>query len=455
MTPGAKPENGAAWPDALCAPVRSLPEHSRLWVAVSGGLDSVLLLRVVAHCHAARVPVGAIHVNHQLQFNASDSEALCRALCDRLDVPLVSRRVSVQTGKANGKTGDDVGGVEEAAREARYAVFEQVLAPGDLLLMAHHADDQAETVLFRLVRGSGVAGLAGMPRSRALGAGQLVRPWLDLERAELEHWAREAALDWVEDPSNIDQGYDRNYLRHNILPGLKARWPNLTQRLRHSAGACADSAFLNARLAERQWAEAADADGRLLVPSLQALTSAEQANLVRWWIRQQGLEPPVISDWPQVLRELLEAGPDREPELRGEGFSLRRFQDRFHLVPEPGGESGSPQELIPAQSIAWGGWRLVLEPVANPESVLPPIRVSTRQGGERIRLHPDGRSKSLKNWFQEQAVPPWDRARLPLVFAGSGDGAELIAVGDLWCSGQYSGSAPAAGWRLIVKREGD
>ncbi|MDK9559694.1 tRNA lysidine(34) synthetase TilS [Marinobacter sp. M216] len=451
MTTGAEPDHGFAWPDVLCAPVRSLPEHSRLWVALSGGLDSVLLLHLAAFCHRSRVDVHAIHVNHQLQPNANETEAFCRTQCAALGIPLVVRRVSVNIGQAGG----NLGGVEEAAREARYAVFEEILGPGDLLLLAHHADDQVETVLFRLIRGSGVAGLAGMPRARPLAAGQLVRPLLELERAELEHWAREAGIEWVEDPSNADQGYDRNYLRHTIIPGLKARWPGLARRVRHSAGACADSEFLNERLAERQWTECSKGSRALSVPALQALTVVEQKNLVRWWARKRGFRPPVVSDWSQVMHDLLEAAEDREPELREEGFRLRRFQGWIHLVPEQPEVPVSPVTLLPGEPLHWAYWTLTLESVANPESPSRPIRVSTRQGGERVRFRPEGSSKSLKNWFQEQAVPPWERACLPLVFAGSGDAGELIAIGDLWCSEQYSGGAPAAGWRLVVRRECD
>ena len=451
MTTGDKPDAGDAWPDTLCAPVRSLPDHARLWVALSGGLDSVLLLHVVAHCCQGQTPLGAIHVNHQLQTNANETEHFCQRVCEQLGVPLTIRRVSVKHGKGP----DQVGGIEEAARNARYAVFDQVLQAGDLLMMAHHADDQAETVLFRMLRGSGVAGLAGMPVSRALGAGQLYRPWLAIERAELAEVARQANLSWMEDPSNTDQDFDRNYLRHAVLPGLKARWPDLIRRLRHSASACADSAMLNTRLAQHHLVEVADAGQRLCVDRLQALGPAEQVNLVRWWIRNQGFEAPALANWPKVLKDLCGAGPDRTPEVRGQGFSLRRFQDRIYLVAECQELSEGAVYLCAAQPVHWGGWRLELEPVANPDQGVPPIRVSTRQGGERFRPHPKGPSKTLKNWFQEQAVPPWERARLPLVFAGSGELEELIAVGDLWCSERYSGSAPAAGWRLIVRRECD
>lgn len=453
MKAGTEPATAFPWPDALTAPVRNLPEHARIRVALSGGLDSVLLLHLATFCHGARIPVDAIHVNHQLQHNAGETEVFCRNLCEILGVPLVLRRVTVNTGKASGITG----GMEEAARKARYQVFEDLLEPGDLLMMAHHADDQAETVLFRLLRGSGVAGLAGMPRSRSLGKGTLVRPLLDLERSELALWAGRAGLSWVEDPSNCDRRYDRNFLRHVIIPELKARWPGLTRRIRHSADSCGDSDFLNSVLAQQQWRQCSTAQGNLSVTALEELSPPEQKNLLYWWIREAGFQPPSASAVSRGLQDLLQAGDDRSPALSGPGYSLRRFRGQICLVPDgPGDIPQEPVRLPPGNRVKWGCWLLGLEPAgANLKPGCPEIRISTRQGGERLRPNPDGPSKPLKKWLQEQAVPPWERSSIPLVFAGSGDARELIAVGDFWCSNEYTGAAPAAGWRLIVRRDFD
>ena len=451
MTPGAEPGSGFHWPEALCAPVRELPDHARLWVALSGGLDSTLLLHLATHCHGGSRTVRAVHVNHQLQPNASDTESFCRALCARLDVPLVVERVAVAA-TDNPESG---GGIEEAARKARYSVLEMLMQPRDLLLMAHHGDDQAETVLFRMLRGSGVAGLAGMPASRTLGAGALIRPLLGFERSELEHWAWSAGLSWIDDLSNVDERFDRNFLRHSVLPTLRDRWPGLNRRLRHSAGSCAESETLNRKLAALQWQAIGGEHERLPVPGLKVLSLAEQKNLVRWWIRERGFHAPSVGDWQQVMQDLLFAGEDREPEFRSEGFSLRRFRGNLYLVPDRRALPEAPVTLEPGAVLKWGEWSISLEPASTPETPLPPIGITTRQGGERVRFRPGGPSRSLKKWLQEMAVPPWERARLPLVFAGSGEAAELIAIGDLWCSEQYSGGADAAAWRLVVERECD
>ncbi|QSP94252.1 tRNA lysidine(34) synthetase TilS [Marinobacter salinisoli] len=451
MTTGGKPGSGFAWPDALCCAVRSLPQHSRLWVALSGGLDSMVLLHLATACHQGRVALAAVHINHQLQANAGEAEALCRAVCEELEVPLEVRRVTVDASCES----TPAGGIEEAARDARYAEFDQILAPGDLLLMAHHADDQAETVLFRLLRGTGVAGLAGMPVHRPLGRGHLFRPLLAFGRAELERCARAAALSWVEDPSNTDRVFDRNYLRHEVMPGLKSRWPTVIQRVERSAEACAESTFLNQRLAEKQWLELGDQQGRVDLAGFRTLSLAEQKNLIRWWVDRQGYAPLTVSGWRQLIHDLTEAAEDRAPVIEGRGFSLRRFRSKLYLIPDRPAPPSGPVFLVPGQTLPWGWWTLRLESVLTPQPPLPPIRVSTRQGGERVPMSASEHSKSLKNWFQEQAVPPWERACLPLVFVGSGAAEQLIAVGDFWCSGQYSGGAPAAGWRLVVGRDCD
>lgn len=441
MKAGANAPVLADWPEDLSRPVSSLNPSGQLWVAFSGGLDSTLLLHVAAACHPG---VRAIHVNHQLQPNHLETEAFCRDVCERLGVTLVVERVDVAL------PGPGIRGVEAAARKARYQVFRRVLQAGDGLLMAHHADDQAETVLFRLLRGTGVAGLAGMPRQRALAAGRLCRPWLELGRERLQQVAQEAGLAWRDDPSNTDQRFDRNYLRHGVLSGLKQRWPGLLQRLTATARACDDSAFLNRRLAEIQYRDIGDGRGRLSCQKLAGLSSPEQVNLVRWWIEQRGWPLPALDQWAQSVAELLGARDDGEPEIRGQGFCIRRYRDWLYRVPEicvPEHEL----TLSPGQTVQWGCWTLTLSPGA-PEKA---IRVTTRQGGERLMLPGHDHSKSLKNWFQEQGVPPWERATVPLVFGLCGEADALIAIGDYWCSEQYCEGAHAAGWRLIVERDCD
>ncbi|PSF05341.1 tRNA lysidine(34) synthetase TilS [Marinobacter fuscus] len=445
MTAGGKAAPGDSWPEDLLGPLRNLPAHRKLWVALSGGLDSSLLLHVVAERHP---DVTALHINHQLQPNHLQTEQACRALCVHLGVPLEVRRVSVVPGR---------GGLELAARDARYQAFHELLQTDDLLLMAHHADDQAETVVFRLLRGTGVNGLGGMPVSRPLGAGALWRPWLGVARERLFQVATERGVSWVEDPSNQSDVHDRNYLRLEVMSGLKQRWPGLLQRIARSARACAESEQLNRRLAELQWQSCSDDRGRIELPRFASLGALERVNLVRWWIAHRGFPVPGLARWEQVLGELIEAAPDKLPELQGEGFAIRRYRQHLYLVPDFQVPE-TPCLLEPDTPLCWGssGWVLMLTP--GPEwagQACPEIRVSTRQGGERLRLADGQPSRVLKTWLQEQGVPPWERAALPLAW-GPGEGADdLVAVGDLWCSERYSEGAHAAGWRLVVKRDCD
>lgn len=449
MTQGDKPSEAYAWPEVLCASVRSLPEYRTLWIALSGGLDSTLLAHLAVRCYCPTHDVRAIHVNHQLQANADATEQFCEQLCERLAIPLICRRVEVQ------RSGSRAGGLEESARQARYEVFEQLLEPGDLLLMAHHADDQAETLLFRLIRGTGVRGLAGMPRQRPLGKGRLYRPLLDFSREDLSGWAADAGLTWIEDPSNADARFDRNFLRQRVLPLIRSRWPELNRRLSHTARACGENAFLADRLAALHWEQCADQRGRLAIEHLAGLSPVERKNLVTWWIRRAGYAEPSLRDWGQVIGELIGARQDGSPEMVGDGFVIRRFQGWLYLVPAAPEALPVGAELSPQQPLRWGEWSIRLIPSTEQSRPNPAIRVSTRQGGETFRPSPQGVERPLKKWLQEHAVPPWERARLPLVFRVDGDRQRLIAIGDLWCSGQYSGSAPAAGWRLIVERDCD
>ncbi|ROR32231.1 tRNA lysidine(34) synthetase TilS [Inmirania thermothiophila] len=418
-------------PPALAAVLEGLPGDGRLWIAFSGGLDSTVLLHAAARLRPRR-GLAAVHVHHGLRPEAERWAAHCAARCGALGVPFELLRVAVQ-GRA--------GGVEAAARRARRAALAARLGPGEVLLTAHHADDQLETVLMQLLRGAGVRGLAAMAPLAPLGAGWQARPLLAWSRAELAAWAEAEGLSWVADPMNEDARFDRAWLRRHLLPVLAGRWPRAAQAAVRSAGRCARALSLLDALADLDGAEAYR--GRPLpVSRLAALPPARGANLLRRWLGDLGLRPPDEARLEAALAALCGAARDRLPELRWAGGELRRWRDALYAGP-----ALSPP---PRRPLSWDGrgtltlpagcGRLRLVPAAvgiDPARLAGGLEVRWRVGGERLRPAGAGRRRSLKALLQEAGVPPWVRARAPLLYAAGG----LVAVGGWWTAAE----ATAAG----------
>jgi len=405
---------------AALSPPR-LPAGATVWAAFSGGLDSTVLLHRLKQ---SGLPVKALHVNHQLQTLAERWAEHCRALCAQLGVAIYVMDVKVDA--------RDPDGPEAAARKARYAAFATVMKEGDCLATAHHQDDQAETVLLRLLRGSGVAGLAAMRMTAPLPPGVLWRPLLRLSRADLKAYAERHGLSWVEDPHNLDPRYARSFLRSEIFPRLAARWPAAIEQLARTAEHCQGAVDLLDQLARvdlKRAVIAAKAGIRfsgLSVRRLLDLDRPRRNNVLRYWATAGGHELPPYDALLRLEKEVLRARPDASPLLAWGDTELRRFRDALYLMPR----------LPPAPrgvALEWDGRAdLVLPPGCGVLKVLKaakgdlPLRVVFAKGGERLKPAGARFTRTLRNLFQEEAVPPWVRERMPLVEL---DG-ELAAVAD-------------------------
>ncbi|MFJ4194992.1 tRNA lysidine(34) synthetase TilS [Pseudomonas sp. NPDC089534] len=418
----------------LCtlAPWRTAP-HWR--IAFSGGLDSTVLLHLLVHLAKTETlpPLSAIHVHHGLQAAADAWPEHCRSFCDALGVPLQVIRVQVPPGAS----------LERAARDARYGAFREVIGPGETLLTGQHRDDQAETLLFRLLRGAGVRGLAGMPVHRPLGPGHLVRPLLDASRAELEAYAQAHQLTWIEDPSNRDLHFSRNYLRHQVMPSLTARWPQAAASLARGAAHMREAQGLLDELAQLDLgaARAPDEFDWLGVPSLAlaplaGLSAARQRNALSHWLAPLTRLPD--TDHWSGWSDLCQAGADATPVWRLADGELHRSADRLWWLggqwlrkPEAGDEWQDPSQPL---RLADNG-RVML----RGQTPVGPLRIGYRQGGETMRL-PGRGQRDLKRLLNERGVPAFVRGRLPLLFRGE----ELLAVANL---PGLDGSAQD-GWRL-------
>lgn len=275
-----------------------------LCVGLSGGCDSVVLLHVL-HGLVAAGRLRAVHVHHGLSANADDWADFCSAYCQRLGVPLSVVRVTVISHGA---------GIEAAAREARYSAFFAHLPPGAALLLAQHRGDQAETVLFNLLRGSGLAGVAGIRPVRERAGMRILRPLLGVARGEIEDYARAYGLAWVEDESNRDTSLSRNFLRHAILPALTARFPAAEVTLARAAGHFAEASALLDEMAAQDWALVAVGE-RAALAGLRGLSISRLKNLLRWRLQMLGWQVPVADRLEEFARQILTAAPDRHPEL--------------------------------------------------------------------------------------------------------------------------------------------
>lgn len=299
-----------------------LAPAERLCVGLSGGCDSVVLLHLLSRLGLG-ARLGALHVHHGLSPNADAWVAFCTDYCRRLAVALDV--VHVEVDRQSGL------GLEAAARQARYAALTACAA--DSLLLAHHQGDQAETLLFNLLRGAGVAGAAGMPVERALGARRLLRPLLAFSRAEIEDYARQQGLRWIDDESNGDRRYSRNFLRHEILPRLSARFPQAETSLALAASHFGETDQLLAELAAVDWQQVQDSDGQTAsLRAMRGLPLPRLKNLLRYRLRELGWRAPVASRLEEFARQLLTAAPDRHPELQLPEGCLRIAQGRVHWL---------------------------------------------------------------------------------------------------------------------------
>lgn len=395
----------------------------RLCVGLSGGVDSAVLLDLlVSVAPRFRWRLSAIHVNHQLSPHAAAWARFCRQLCRELDVPLRVVRVTVPRGDST----------EAAARAARYAAYRRHGAEN--VALAHHQDDQAETLLLQLLRGAGVKGLAAMPVARADGecAGlRLLRPLLGVTRREIEAYAKQRGLRWVDDESNLDVHYLRNFLRHDILPRIEARVPAYRAALSRAANQMAEAAQLLDALAQLDSAGANACGDRATLPltMLERLTPARARNLLRYFIAQHGLRMPDARRLDEALRQALDAKSDARVCVNLEGWTLRRHRGALHLVPG----LAQPQQDAATMPQPWQGERRVELPAwhgvlhmrrrrgagIDLEKLLAnPVTLRARRGGEKLRPEAGRPRRDLKQLFQMQGVPPWRRDSLPLLWSG-------------------------------------
>lgn len=415
----------------------------RLIVAFSGGLDSTVLLHALVAAVRERqgLAVSAVHIDHQLHPDSRRWNEHCAQVARSLGIEYRSVQVLVDGASR---------GVEAAAREARYGALQGGMREGDCILTAHHADDQLETVLLALMRGAGVTGLAGMPACQPLGPGWHLRPLLEFTRAQLHAWARAQDLSWLSDPSNEARRFDRNYLRHEVIPSLTRRWPAAAAAAVRSAAHLAEAGRILGEVGAADLASSSVGEC-LRVDRLAALPSERRRNALRLWLKARGARMPSTRKLQALEHDMLAARSDRSPCVAWDGFEVRRHRGLLY--------AGAVRERIPDTPLRWD-WHVQLELPAGlgrlraesgrgsgfSAAKLPPqLEVRFRSGGEQLKVAGSAHRHKVKKLLQDADVLPWWRDRIPMLYVAGA----LAAVGDLWIADEYAARAGEAAVRVV------
>ncbi len=403
--------------------LHKIPSGSSLLVAYSGGVDSHVLLHLLSRAREDYdFKLKVIHINHQLQESSDMWEYHCSTVSQSLDVPFISFRVKVDDVDGNGP--------EDRARIARYQKFSEVLSVNDYLVMAHHQDDQVETLLLNILRGSGVEGLSGIPRVRKFASGFIARPLLSVSRSEILAYALSHNLKWVEDPSNKADDFDRNFLRNNVVPLLNQRWSHNSKAFSRVAENAEDVSEFIASKIKVSLGKCLIRNNILDVTALKKFSKIEQNFIIRQWLHQSGFSYPSRSALKHLYDEVIGSVWGATPELKIGKAILRRYRNRLFLLyyhEKPLHENLSYRWSV-NESLDFGSCKLVATNSLSGGLRKPLqselVEVRFRAGGERIKIHGRGVSKRVKSLFQEWGIPPWERASIPLVYYND----KLVAV---------------------------
>ncbi|MBV1776057.1 tRNA lysidine(34) synthetase TilS [Burkholderiaceae bacterium DAT-1] len=421
---------------------RALPEDCRsLVIGYSGGLDSSVLLDVMAWVANQRsIHLSAIHVHHGLSPHADAWVAHCEAQASRYGLSIRIEKGEVRT------RGE---GIEAAARQLRQSAF-QSCAPATIVL-AHHSDDQAETLLYRLVRGTGVRGAGAIAEWHRTHTQVIWRPLLEIPRSALEGYARALGLSWIEDESNQCDDFDRNYLRQHVLPAIDRRFPSGKRNLVRAAKQFSEAAAL---LDELAGADAGPWQTGLNLSALRQLSAARQRNVLRYVLGECGVQA-AEKHIDLVLQQFLGAGEDRIPMLRLGEHAVHRYRDRLYIVPwvqsVPQGQDVSPAIGEARRPVGWFGmlrWQPV--PTGGIDPAHSGLRVYSRRQGLSMRLWAGGPTKQMKQLFQEAGIPPWLREQWPMIFRGD----ELVAIPGIGVASQFQSASGQVGWLPIWTPDG-